>query len=79
MTSHKTHIDDLNIETKLFEVDGEFRVRVRDLDAGENVSLVSCVDRNQAEAKIHRSHRNRLAAPTPAPGNHATTYQRRNH
>lgn len=51
MTKHKTHTDDMNIETMLFEVDGEFRVRVRDLDVDENITVVSCINREQAEEK----------------------------
>ena len=42
----KKNVDDMNIETKLFESDGHtgkpFGVRVRDLDAGENVSNIFC-------------------------------------
>ena len=51
MKTHKTQTDDMNIEAKLFEVDGEFRVRVRDLDAGENITVIYCKDRKQAEEK----------------------------
>jgi hypothetical protein len=52
METCKVHVNDMNIETKLFVVDGEYRVRVRDLDADENISLVKCVNRKQAEEKF---------------------------
>lgn len=42
MTILDEHIDDQDIQTKLFVVDGEYRVRVRDLAAKENISLVIC-------------------------------------
>ena len=48
ITIIQSHTDDLNIETIMFHVEGEYRVRVRDLDAGENVSLTKCVDAQQA-------------------------------
>lgn len=51
MIEHAKQTDDMNIECLLFETDGEFRVRVRDLDVGENILLVKCLDRSQAEAK----------------------------
>ena len=52
MITHKRHVDPENIETLLFEVDGDFRVRVHDLDVGETVAIRCCVDRQQAEEKF---------------------------
>lgn len=43
------HIDGENIEPRLFLAGNEYRVRVRDLDAGKNVTIVCCRDREAAE------------------------------
>jgi hypothetical protein len=50
----KSEVTDMNIEIKLFKyLDGKwagrFGVRVRDLDAEENVGITVCLDIAQAE------------------------------
>lgn len=45
------HVDDMNIETKLYlNAKGQPSVRIRDLDAEENVSIVFYPDLTAAKA-----------------------------
>ncbi len=53
LTEIAEHISDQNIQTKLFTVDGEYRVRVRDLDAKENITIVICKTLIQAQEKFN--------------------------
>ena len=52
----RRHVDELNVEYKLYAVsparEGPYRIRVRDLDAGENVSITTYHDLDQAIAKF---------------------------